>query len=62
MIKQYLKYAIAKVICILFLCLVVYERTLSRKAVYLIVSLVFLFIMSRYAAKLLQNKEKKNLE
>lgn len=62
MIKQYLKYAIAKVICIIFLCLVVYERTLNKKAIYLIVSLVSLFIMSKYATKLLQNKEKKNLE
>lgn len=62
MIKQYLKYAIAKVICIIFLCLVVYERTLNKKAIYLIVSLVSLFIMSKYATKLLQNKEKKNLK
>lgn len=62
MVKQYLKYAISKVICIIFLVLVIYERTLSRKAVYLIVALVSLFIMSKYAAKLLQNKEKKNLD
>lgn len=62
MAKQYLKYAISKVICIVFLCLVVYERILSKKAVCLIVSLVSLFIMNKYATKLLQNKEKKNLD